>query len=107
KEEFNTRISSTQQIESINAIVYKYVNLHLTLREFFNGIQKLLASELQKAKYRDYLESLPYNINAVDTISCIEDYSDRRQVALRSLIKRIDPNNIIRIWEVQYMGTNT
>ncbi|CAG8505501.1 8802_t:CDS:2 [Cetraspora pellucida] len=121
----------------------------------------MLASELQKAKYRNYLESLPYsvgssassrvfpkfveylksvltnkifqiqkaqidicfeynslpipfeqfsihdNVDAVDTIACIEDHSDRRQVALKSLIKHVDPNNIIGIWEVKHMGADT
>ncbi|CAG8602576.1 11519_t:CDS:2, partial [Cetraspora pellucida] len=133
--EFNARMSSTQR--------------------------NMLASELQKAKYRDYLESLSYsvgssassrvfsklveylksvltneifqiqkaqidicfeynslpilfkqfsihdNVDAIDTIACIEDHSDRRQVAFKSLIKHVDPNNIIGIWEVKHMGADT
>ncbi|CAG8552459.1 15349_t:CDS:2, partial [Cetraspora pellucida] len=160
-EEFNAGMSSTQQVESINVIVHKYVNSHSNLKEFFNGMQNMLTSELQKAKYQDYLESLPYrvgssassqvfpklveylksvlmneifqiqkaqidicfeynslpisfeqfsihdNVDAVDTIACIEDHSDRRQVALKSLIKHVDPNNIIGIWEVKHMGADT
>ncbi|KAF0333067.1 protein far1-related sequence 5-like [Gigaspora margarita] len=104
-------------------------------------MQKILASELQKAKYQNYLEGLPYNVrssasnrvfpklvehlrliltneifliqkaqidicfeynslpipleqlsvydnvDAVDTVVCIEDQLDMRQVALKSLVK--------------------
>ena len=55
-------MSSTQRVESINAIIHKYVNSHLSLMECFNGIQNMLSSELQKAEYRDYLSDLPFSI---------------------------------------------
>ncbi|KAF0524685.1 protein far1-related sequence 5-like [Gigaspora margarita] len=55
-------MSSTQRVESINAIVHQRVNSHSTLMEFFNSMQDMLASELKKSKYRDYLDSLPFNI---------------------------------------------
>ncbi|KAF0504838.1 protein far1-related sequence 5-like [Gigaspora margarita] len=58
-------MSLTQRVESINIVTHKYVNSHSTLMEFFNRIQKMLASELQKAEYQDYLEGLPYNIGSL------------------------------------------
>ncbi|CAG8541381.1 10289_t:CDS:2, partial [Dentiscutata heterogama] len=113
--DFNTGMSSTQYVKLINAVIHKYVNSHSSLMGFFNGIQAMLASELQKAKYRDYLESLPYNVGSsasiradiVDNATCIEDDSDKRQVALKSLIRHVDPNNIIELWEVRHMNVNT
>uniref|UniRef100_A0A8H4ESV8 Protein far1-related sequence 5-like isoform x2 n=1 Tax=Gigaspora margarita TaxID=4874 RepID=A0A8H4ESV8_GIGMA len=152
---------STQHVESINAVTHKYVNSHSSLIGFFNEIQAMLASELQKAEYRDYLENLPYNIgssassrvfpklveylklvltdelfqiqkaqidvcfkynalpipigqfslynnaNIVNNDACIEDHSDKRQVALKSLIGCVDLNNIIELWEVKHMNANT
>ncbi|CAG8671273.1 4333_t:CDS:2, partial [Cetraspora pellucida] len=121
----------------------------------------MLASELQKAEYRDYLESLSYNVglsasiwvfpklieylklaltdeifqiqkaqidicfeynalpipfeqfslydnaDIVDNVTCIENDSDKRQVALKSLIRHVDPNNVIELWEVRHMNVNT
>ncbi|KAF0406840.1 hypothetical protein F8M41_008821 [Gigaspora margarita] len=90
----------------------------------------MLASELQKAEYQDYLEGylimlnpqidicfeynlLPIpleqlsvydNVDAVDTIVCIEDQLGLRQVALKSLVKWVDPSNVIEIWEVKHIG---
>ncbi|KAF0464854.1 protein far1-related sequence 5-like [Gigaspora margarita] len=55
-QDFNARISSTQCIELINIVIHKYVISHLSLIGFFNRIQAMLASELQRAEYRDYLE---------------------------------------------------
>ncbi|CAG8785185.1 6158_t:CDS:2, partial [Cetraspora pellucida] len=62
-------------------------------------IQAMLASELQKAEYKDYLESLPYNIrtsastNAIDDTACIKDHLDKRQAVLKSLIRHVDSSN--------------
>ncbi|CAG8484806.1 11795_t:CDS:2 [Cetraspora pellucida] len=160
-EDFNARMSSTQYVESINAVIHKYVNSHSSLMGFFNKIQAMLASELQKAEYRDYLESLSYNVgssasirvfsklieylklaltdeifqiqkaqidicfkynalpipfeqfslydnaNIVDNITCIQDDSNKRQVALKSLIRHVDPNNVIELWKVRHMDVNT
>ncbi|KAF0430523.1 hypothetical protein F8M41_005528, partial [Gigaspora margarita] len=39
--------------------------------------------------------------------ACIEDHSDKRQVALKSLIGCVDLNNIIELWEVKHMNANT
>ncbi|KAF0490134.1 protein far1-related sequence 5-like [Gigaspora margarita] len=58
-------MSSTQRVESINAVIHKYVNSHSSLMGFFNRIQAMLASELQRAEYRDYLENLSYNIESL------------------------------------------
>ncbi|CAG8688844.1 7628_t:CDS:2 [Gigaspora margarita] len=63
--EFNTGMSSTQRIESINAV------------------------------------------DAVDIVVCIEDQLNMRQVALKSLVKWVDPSNVIEIWEVKHMGAST
>ena len=57
-------MSSTQRVESINAIIHKYVNSHSTLLECFNGIQEMLNRELQNAEYRDYLANLPFSISS-------------------------------------------
>jgi hypothetical protein len=61
-------MSSTQRVESINAVVHKYVNSHSTLLDCFNGIQEMLSSELQKAEYRDYLANLPFSIASSSAI---------------------------------------
>src|ERR1043165_7580932 len=61
-------MSSTQRVESINAIIHKFVNSHSTLLECFNGLQEMLASELQKAQYRDYLANLPFSIASSSAI---------------------------------------
>jgi len=61
-------MSSTQHVESINAIIHKYVNSHSTLLECFNGIQEMLNCELQKAEYRDYLANLPFSISSSSAI---------------------------------------
>ncbi|PKY54555.1 hypothetical protein RhiirA4_473427 [Rhizophagus irregularis] len=49
-------------LESINAIIHKFMNSRSTLLRCFNGLQEMLASELQKAEYQDYLANLPFNI---------------------------------------------
>ncbi|RIB26966.1 hypothetical protein C2G38_2161827 [Gigaspora rosea] len=46
-------------------------------------------------------------IDAIDDTACIEDYSDKRQMALKSLIKRIDFSNIIELWKVWHINVNT
>ena len=61
-------MSSTQRVESINAIIHKFMNSHSTLLRCFNGLQEMLASELQKAEYRDYLANLPFSIAASSAI---------------------------------------
>ena len=61
-------MSSTQRVESINAIIHKYVNSHSSLMECFNGIQNMLSSELQKAEYRDYLSDLPFSIASYSAV---------------------------------------
>ncbi|CAG8635822.1 8456_t:CDS:2 [Gigaspora margarita] len=114
-EKFNARMLSTQCIESINAVTHKYVNSHSSLMRFFNRMQAMLVSELQKAEYRDYLKNLLYNIGSsassqadtVDNDACIEDYLDKRQIAFKSLIGCVDPNNIIELWKVKHMNANT
>ena len=57
-------MSSTQCVESINAIVHKHVNSHSSLLEYFNWMQEMLSSELQKAGYQDYLANLPFTITS-------------------------------------------
>ncbi|CAG8840477.1 8206_t:CDS:2, partial [Gigaspora margarita] len=47
------------------------------------------------------------NADAIDDAACIENYSDKRQIALKSLIKRVDDGNIIELWKVQHMNVNT
>ncbi|CAG8806079.1 26595_t:CDS:2, partial [Gigaspora margarita] len=159
--EFNAGMSSTKRVESINAIVHQRVNSHSTLMEFFNSMQDMLASELQKSKYRDYLDSLPFNIisssanrvfprlveslksvltdrmfeiqkaqidvcfeyyssivssnlyslcDRLDTDDfsvCLEDTVDMSQVALKSVIERVDLVHIKEVWEVRHMSTNS
>lgn len=61
-------MSSTQRVESINAIIHKFMNSHSTLLRCFNGLQEMLASELQKAEYRDYLANLPFSIASSSAI---------------------------------------
>ena len=61
-------MSSTQRVESINAIIHKYVNSHSTLLDCFNGIQEMLSSELQKAEYRDFLANLPFSVPSSSAI---------------------------------------
>ncbi|CAG8589374.1 4705_t:CDS:1, partial [Funneliformis caledonium] len=55
-------MSLTQRVELINAIIHKYVNSHSTLMEYFNGIQNMLLSELQKAQYQNYLTNLSFSL---------------------------------------------
>ncbi|EXX67552.1 hypothetical protein RirG_113300 [Rhizophagus irregularis DAOM 197198w] len=152
---------STQRVESINAIIHKFMNSHSTLLKCFNGLQEMLASELQKAEYRDYLANLPFiiasssairvfpklvenlrsvltdevfsiqktqidvcfeyysklipsdqyhmynNINDFDTSVCLEDCTDKCQIALKSLISDVNLTNVIEIWEVKHMAVNT
>ena len=154
-------MSSTQRVESINAIIHKFVNSHSTLMECFNNIQNLLAAELQKAEYRDYLANLPFSITSSSAVriflnlveklkeiltdevfhiqkaqidicfeysssivpsdryfncnnteesdpsDCLEDAIDKCQIALNYLINRINIDNIVEIWEVKHMTTNT
>ncbi|CAG8765887.1 12665_t:CDS:2, partial [Rhizophagus irregularis] len=66
--EFNARMSSIQCVESINAIIHKFMNSHSILLRCFNGLQEMLASELQKAEYRDYLANLPFSIASSSAI---------------------------------------
>lgn len=61
-------MSSIQCVESINAIIHKFMNSHSTLLKCFNGLQEMLASELQKAEYRDYLANLPFIIASSSAI---------------------------------------
>jgi hypothetical protein len=61
---------STQHVESINAIIHKFINSHSTLLRSFNGLQEMLASELQKAEYQDYLANLPFSI-AASSVICV------------------------------------
>ncbi|CAG8751413.1 7519_t:CDS:2, partial [Rhizophagus irregularis] len=159
--EFNAGMFSTQRVESINAIIHKFMNSHSTLLKCFNGLQEMLASELQKAEYRDYLANLPFiiasssairvfpklvenlrsvltdevfsiqktqidvcfeyysklipsdqyhmynNINDFDTSVCLEDCTDKCQIALKSLISDVNLTNVIEIWEVKHMAVNT
>ncbi|CAG8836289.1 43401_t:CDS:2, partial [Gigaspora margarita] len=51
--------------------------------------------------------SLYDNADAIDNTACIEDHLDKRQIALKSLIKHVDVGNIIELWKVQYMNINT
>ncbi|CAG8647926.1 5826_t:CDS:2, partial [Racocetra persica] len=51
--------------------------------------------------------SLYDNADVVNDIACIENYLDKRQVALKSLIRHVDPNNVIKLWEVRHMNVNT
>ncbi|CAG8788171.1 3567_t:CDS:2, partial [Cetraspora pellucida] len=67
-QEFNARMSSTQQVESINAVIHKYVNSNSMLIKCFNGIQSMLSSELQKAEYQNYLENLPFTIGSSSAV---------------------------------------
>ncbi|CAB4437939.1 unnamed protein product [Rhizophagus irregularis] len=137
------------------------MNSHSTLLRCFNGLQEMLASELQKAEYRDYLANLPFsiasssairvfpklvenlrsvltdevfsiqkaqidvcfeyysklipfdqyhtcnNINDFDTSVCLEDCTDKCQIALKSLISGVNLTNVIEIWEVKHMAVNT
>jgi len=41
-------MSLTQRVESINAIVHKYVNSHFTLMELFNDMQKNVILRIAK-----------------------------------------------------------
>ena len=52
-------MTSTQRVEGINGIIKKYINLQNNLVEFFQGIQTFLQDQIAKAKYRDWVESLP------------------------------------------------
>ncbi|CAB4427378.1 unnamed protein product [Rhizophagus irregularis] len=96
------------------------MNSRSTLLRCFNGLQEMLASELQKAEYQDYLANLPFNIasslaihvflkliNDFDTSVCLEDCTDKCQIALKSLISGINLTNVIEIWEVKHMAVNT
>ncbi|CAG8621774.1 12632_t:CDS:2 [Funneliformis mosseae] len=47
------------------------------------------------------------NIDEFDTSACIEDSIDKSQVALKSLINHVNITNILEIWEVKHMATNT
>ncbi|CAG8738274.1 6036_t:CDS:2, partial [Funneliformis caledonium] len=127
-QDFNAGMSSTQRVKSINAIIHKFVNSHSTLMECFNGIQNLLAAELQKAEYRDYLANLPFSITSSSAVrifpnlveklkeiltdeksdpsDCLEDAIDKCQIALNYLINRINIDNIVEIWKVKHMATN-
>ncbi|KAF0406830.1 protein far1-related sequence 5-like [Gigaspora margarita] len=82
-------MSSTQRVESINAVIYKYVNSHSTLMECFNGIQSMLLSELQKAEYRDYLENLPFTIGSSSAIRIFPDIIELLKSSLTDEIFRI------------------
>ncbi|KAF0469870.1 protein far1-related sequence 5-like [Gigaspora margarita] len=144
-------MSSTQCVESINAAIHKYINSHSSLMGFFNRIQAMLAFELQRAEYRDYLKNLAYNIgssasswvfskfveylksvltdeifqiqkaqidicfeynaqpmsfeqvslydnaDAIDNAACIEDHSDKKQIALKFLINILDSSEELPI----------
>ncbi|CAG8812455.1 6354_t:CDS:2 [Gigaspora margarita] len=92
--EFNASMFLTQRVESINAIIYKYVNSHLTLRECFNGIQSMLSSELQKAKYRDYLKNLPFTIGSSLPIRIFLDIIKLLKSSLMDEIFRIQKAQI-------------
>ncbi|CAB5381063.1 unnamed protein product [Rhizophagus irregularis] len=118
--EFNARMSSIQCVESINAIIHKFMNSHSILLRCFNGLQEMLASELQKAEYRDYLANLPFSItsssaihvfpkliNNFDTSVCLENCTNKCQIALKSLISGVNLTNVIKIWEVKHMAVNT
>ncbi|CAG8850269.1 30594_t:CDS:2, partial [Gigaspora margarita] len=87
--EFNAGMSSTQRVESINAVIHKYVNSHLTLMECFNGIQSMLSFELQKAEYRDYLENLPFTIGSSSAIRIFSDIIELLKSSLTDEIFRI------------------
>ncbi|PKY35834.1 hypothetical protein RhiirB3_457320 [Rhizophagus irregularis] len=91
----------------------------------------MLASELQKAEYRDYLANLPFSItsssaihvfpklvenlksiltdeiNNFDTSVCLENCTNKCQIALKSLISGVNLTNVIKIWEVKHMAVNT
>ncbi|EXX64724.1 hypothetical protein GLOIN_2v1782641 [Rhizophagus irregularis DAOM 181602=DAOM 197198] len=124
-------MSSIQCVESINAIIHKFMNSHSILLRCFNGLQEMLASELQKAEYRDYLANLPFSIasssaihvfpklvenlksiltdeiNNFDTSVCLENCTNKCQIALKSLISGVNLTNVIKIWEVKHMAVNT
>ena len=92
-QEFNAGMSSTQRVESINAVIHKYVNSHSTLVECFNGIQNMLSSELQKAEYRDYLGSLPFTIGSSSAVRVFPKITE--------LLKSMLTDEIFRIQKAQ------
>ncbi|RIA93616.1 hypothetical protein C1645_735388 [Glomus cerebriforme] len=47
------------------------------------------------------------NINDSDTSICLEDYTDKCQIALKFLISGVNLTNVIEIWEVKHIVINT
>jgi len=87
-------MSSTQRVESINAVVHKYVNSHSTLMDFFNGMQSMLSSELQKVEYRDYLESLLFTIGSFSSSQIFPDIVKSLKLALTNEVFQIQKAQI-------------
>ncbi|CAG8721209.1 27212_t:CDS:2, partial [Racocetra persica] len=46
-------------------------------------------------------------IDDFDNSNCLEDHINKRQIALKSLINCIGLMNILEIWEVKHIATNT
>jgi hypothetical protein len=51
--------------------------------------------------------SLKIKTSDCDTSVCLEDCTDKCQIALKSLISRVNLANIVEIWEVKHMAVNT
>ena len=50
--------------------------------------------------------SLKIKTSDCDTSVCLEDCTDKCQIALKSLISGINLANIMKIWEVKHMAVN-
>ncbi|CAG8748411.1 15992_t:CDS:2, partial [Cetraspora pellucida] len=118
---FTAGIESTKHVESINAVIKKYVDRGTLLKKLVNIIKQKLEKEAQYTRIKDYYGSNP-SVSLVSTYSTIfkevkewdvnyndiiEQLYDTPQIHLAELMIDIPYDAIKELWEVSYIASDS
>ncbi|CAB4384964.1 unnamed protein product [Rhizophagus irregularis] len=104
--QFNTKIQSTQSVESFNAIIKKALNSASSLCDIEKVIDKRHKAKFQYCKLANLKAYQTTNLVDAETAidNFIEDIIDEPQITLASLLSGIEISNIIEIWRIRRIG---